>query len=56
MDIPVLDKKLEREKFVIESIELFKLFSRFEYAMKRSFSRKVLTTLLIPIGKNSRRR
>lgn len=36
MDVPVLDKELEREKFAIESIALFKLFSRFEYAMKRS--------------------
>lgn len=36
MDVPVLDKDLEREQFAIDSIALFKLFSRFEYAMKRS--------------------
>ncbi|MER9937891.1 hypothetical protein [Mesorhizobium sp. M0088] len=36
MDIPVLDKDLEREQFAIDSLALFKLFSRFEYAMKRS--------------------
>jgi hypothetical protein len=36
VDVPVLDKDLEREQFAIDSIALFKLFSRFEYAMKRS--------------------
>jgi hypothetical protein len=36
MDIPVLDDELKREQFVEDSVKLFKLFSRFEYAMKRS--------------------